>query len=221
MVFHMVEIRVIKREIESLPDISEQLTSFKDAWFAHPHKKKAKGKKRAKKNALHQIFDGLEQKQQEELSQKLVAFYSTFDKLEAASFTTQKLRTLSSALVEMKLGEFRNSQRLEGQSMLETKRSEFLQNKVLNDDFHGLSTVIREVKNFHSNLEMLEVQYEEINDLLYKQLILEYSLKAMDTPHKKRLHNIKKASHKRKELVRVMGRAFIDMQKMRKKPLKA
>tara|TARA_Y100000310_G_C20553934_1_gene749563 strand:+ start:463 stop:1104 length:642 start_codon:yes stop_codon:yes gene_type:complete len=212
----MIELKEIKRDIEKLPEVAKQLQDFELSWLSHPKK----NTKTRKKSALFEVMKQLPQKEQNHLNEKLVAFYSQFESLKSANFTKEKLHSISSALVEMKLSNFRNASLEKGQSAVETKREVYLKSKVLNDDFHSLGKVIDEVKNFHSNLESLENQYEEINALLYKQLVLEYSLKAMDAPHKKRLQAIKKSSHKRKELVRVMGRAFIDMQKMRKKPLK-
>jgi hypothetical protein len=212
----MIELKEIKRDIEKLPDVANQLKDFELSWLAHP-KKNARIQK---KSALFEVMKQLPAKEKKHINEKLIAFYTQFESLRSASFTKEKLHSISSTLVEMKLSKFRNSSLQDGQKAQTTKREEYLQSKVLNDDFHSLGTVIDEVKNFHSNLESLEVQYEEINDLLYKQLVLEYSLKAMSGSHKKNLSNLKISSKKRKELVHVMGRAFIDMQKMRKKPLK-
>ena len=202
----MVEIKEIKREIEGLSNVDDSLKKFEASWLSHPKK----DKRNQKKSSLFETFQKLSPEDQKEVNQQLVAFYETFNNLKYGQFTVGKIRTLSSALVEMKLLGLRSD--------LSGKRAKYLHEKVTDDKFHSISTVSEEVDEFHESLKTLEEQYDNINDIIIQKLSLEHSLAMMEHPHGRNLKNLKAQSEKRREIVRNMARHFILMQEIRKKP---
>ena len=199
-----MNLREIRKEVHSLPNIEKDLKNFKDSWI----------KPFRKNTNLHLSFlKNLDKGTKKELNQKLLQLQSTFKNIEESQVINNKLQHYSRYLIEMKLSTFNGDE----------MKSEVLSNQMLNDDFMSIKNTITEVKSFAGRVENLQQQYEEVSELLHQNLSLDQIIFFMDLPHKKYLKSLLKTSEKQQKIVRQIGRHFIALTKqtqLRKTPSK-
>ena len=215
-----MQLKELKREIEDLPNLDDNLKSFQDNWLS-PFLTNNGNLKINEKNSHHKVLKKLSLEEQQELNLKLKTFYKMFDSLKYGQFTNNKMHVIGKALIELKLMNFQAQSYPDGlqNSSHVGSKYNYITNKVLSDDFNGLRPVISEIKEFDFNLQRLEEIYQEINQYLYEKLPLEHSVLIMDKPHDKHFKSLKDVSKRRKRLIKNLGINFISLQnEMRKRP---
>ena len=86
--------------------------------------------------------------------------------------------------------------------------------KLLYHELQAMNVQMRIITD--DNVDKLTNQYDDVNQLLSKELSLEESLFFMDLPHKKYLFNLQQTSKKQKKIVRHIGRHFVSLVKENK-----
>jgi hypothetical protein len=190
--YSRMDLREIRKEVETLEDLQQHLCNFKSQWIAPV---------RANSNKQLPFLQNLPTNVKVELNEMLAQFQLTIDAIENHTMMQHKLRHYSKYLVQLALADLRS----------DTKKTEFVTNHVLNDEFLSLQNAIDEVKQLHSLVEELKVQYDTINLVLEPHLALEHSITFGELPHKKHLMHIEQAAVKYKTLLKHMGTNFIMM----------
>jgi len=193
----LMDLRSIKKEAWNLPCINKNLENLQDNWL--------KPLNRNHKYYL-ECLNNLSNEVKLNLSKKLIQINQNFDALENASFVNDKLRSHARSLIDLKLTTIRP----------DNNKVERITNSLLNDDFMSIKNTLTEVKSFSDNVDKLTNQYDDVNQLLSKELSLEESLFFMDLPHKKYLFNLQQTSKKQKKIVRHIGRHFVSLVKENK-----
>jgi hypothetical protein len=189
-----MDLREIRKEVHSLPNVQKELKNFKNSWV----------KPFRKNNNLHLPFlKHLDKSTKKELNQKLLQLQSTFKEIDESQVINDKLQHYSRYLIEMKLSTFNGDE----------MKSEVLSNQMLNDDFMSIKSTINEVKSFSEKVNDLQQQYEEVSELLHQNLSLDQIIFFMDLPHKKYLKSLLKTSDKQQKIVRHIGRHFVALTK--------
>jgi len=129
-----MELKELKKEINSLASIDENLLGFKNSWL-----------KQIKHNTNQQFpfLQELDQKTKKELNNSLSSYQKLFNQLKYAQFTQEKLSSLAHYLVELKLTSINDDK----------KKSKVLLNKFIRDDFLKLKNLVDEVNQFEFNLD--------------------------------------------------------------------
>ena len=65
--------------------------------------------------------------------------------------------------------------------------------------------------NFNEIIDKLGAYYQEINDLLHKELSLEEAVFYMELPHRKYLANLQQTAQKHAVIVRDLGHHFVSL----------
>ena len=192
-----MDLRSIKKEAWDLPCVNNNLGQLQDNWL--------KPLNRNNKYYLKFLND-LSNETKLNLSKKLIQINQSLDAIEDTSFVNDKLRSHARSLIDLKLTTIRP----------DDNKVERITNSLLNDDFMSIKNTLTEVKSFSDNVDKLTNQYDDVNQLLSKELSLEESLFFMDLPHKKYLFNLQQTSKKQKKIVRHIGRHFVSLVKENK-----
>ncbi len=196
-----MDVQGIRRELRSFGSISSDIKGLKEH-FVKPLRARSKDHK------SHKFYSGLGMHEQKYLNKQLADFHKVLGALAIADQNTSKLSVISNAVVDMKL--------MHVQGRENSSKMAHLSNKLLNDEFHGMSAAITNIKHFDRKLNTVYEKYEQINGFLHQKLSLEHSVALMQMPHKQYLDNFQLKSHKQKKIVKHLGRHFLDIQKMLK-----
>lgn len=187
-----MEIKELKKEVESLNNLSGELKKFQDNWI-QPLRKNS--------NSHLPFINGLDQNIKQKLQQKLIALQPILEKINSSQVIQDKLNHYSRYLVELKLSTFNGDK----------EKPKVISHQVLNDDFLSLKQTLAEIKILEASLTHLQREYQEINQMVSKYLNLENALFFMDLPHQKYLNNLLQTSKRQKELSRRIGTHLISM----------
>ena len=189
-----MDLRSIKKEAWSLADVEKNLQQFKAAWI-----------KPVKSNSNQHLpfLQNISPEFKKQLNIKITEIQKTLQKSKKGQQVNEKLRSYSRYLIELKLTAIQGN----------TTKYKSITNCLLHDEFWNLKKTIQDVKSFAKNIRRLSHQYNEVNNLLQKELELEHSVILMDQPHKNYLKNLTKTSEKQKLLVKNVGAQFIDIVK--------
>jgi len=185
-----MDLKDIRKEVDSLHHIEENLNKFKDNWI-----------KPIKKNSNKHLpfMKNLNQDSKKEIHNKILNLKNTFDEIKSSQIINDKLKHYSRYLIELKLTTFNEDQH----------KSEVITNQLLNDDFMNFKNTLTQIKALEGNVEHLQQQYHEVNDLLHKHLSLEEAVFFMEIPHLKYLHNLLQITKNHKVISRNIGTNMI------------
>lgn len=189
-----MDLRALKKEVHSLPNIKQTLNELQNNWLKPI---------RSNTNSHLPFLNDLSQNTKKELNKKLAQYHESASVVNYGQTIQDKLQHYARYLIELKLTE------LQGDS----SKSRLITNNFLNDDFLNIKQTIIEVKSFEKEVQKLSNHYQEINEMLHKELSLEQTLFLMDLPHKIYLHNLLKAAQQQKKIVRQIGRHFVTLAK--------
>ena len=187
-----MEIKELKKEVESLTNLSVDLKKFQDNWL-HPIRKNT--------NYNLPFIKDLDQNTKQKLQLKLTALQPILNQINSSQIIQDKLKQYSRYLVELKLSTFNGDQ----------EKSKVISHQILNDDYLSLKQTLSEVKLLGASLNHLQREYQEINQMVSKNLTLEDSLFFMDLPHQKYLNNLLQTSKRQQELSHRLGTHLITM----------
>ena len=187
-----MDLRALKKEVQSLPNVEENLKQFQDNWIKPL---------RTNTNSHLPFLKKLDPEVRLLLNKKLARFHEDITKIKHGQMINEKLNHSARYLIEMRLTELQGN----------NSKAKMIINRLLNDDFFNLKGTINEIHHFAADIDKLSKQYNEINGLLQKNLSLEDNLFFTELPHKKHLTNLIKISKKQKEIVHTLGKSFISL----------
>ena len=165
-----MDLKEIKKDVEQLHNIEENLKNFQDNWI-----------KPMKKNSNQHLpfIKKLDDNSKSQIHDKVLQLKNTFEEIKSSQMINEKLKHYSRYLIEMKLSTFNDNQ----------EKSKVITHQFLNDDFMNLKGTLTQIKAFENNVNYLHQQYHEVNELLHKHLSLEEAVFFMEIPHLKYLNN--------------------------------
>ncbi len=187
-----MEIKELKKEVESLTNLSTELKKFQENWI-QPIRKNS--------NYHLPFIKELDENTKQRLQLKLTALQPILNQINSSQVIQDKLKQYSRYLIELKLSTFNG----------DIEKSKVISHQVLNDDYLSLKQTLSDVKLLEASLNHLHQEYQEINQMVSKNLTLEDSLFFMDMPHQKYLNNLLQTSKRQKELSQRIGTHLITM----------
>lgn len=185
-----MEIKELKKEVESLTNLSADLKKFQESWIQP-----------LRKNSNHHLpfLRELDENTKQKLQLKLTSLQPIINQIHSSQTIQDKLKQYSRYLVELKLSTFNGDK----------EKSKVISHQVLNDDFLNLKTTLSEVKLLEASLNHLHQEYQEINQMVSKCLTLDDALFFMNLPHQKYLNNLLQTSKRQQELSNRIGTHLI------------
>lgn len=183
-----MSLRAIKKEAWNLPNIEENLRKFNSVWITQ------------KKN---QHLKDLSPEARKNVDAKILDIQKTMRKAKNGQKLNEKLRLYARYLIELKLTTFQGNAR----------KYQSITNSLLYDEYWNFKKTIDDIKSFSKNIRSLSHQYNELNNILQKELCLEHSLLLMDQPHKLYIQGLNKTASAQRKIVKNMGAEFIELVK--------
>ena len=189
-----MDLRTLKKEVRALPNIEKKAKEFSDSWLKPI---------RSNTNSHLPFIQKLSPDVKKELNQKLLLLNESLSDVRSSQVIHDKFHSYSKALIDLKLTELQNDE----------KKASRITNSLLHDDFLRMDETIKQVKAYDNTVKQLSTQYDQVNELLHKELSLEHAVFFMGLPHRKYLTNLMEVSKNQKKIVRHLGRHFIDLAK--------
>jgi len=189
-----MDLRELKKEVNSLPNLSEHLQKFQQHWI-----------KSIKANSNKQLpfLQNLSMHQKQEINSKLFFVQQKMKELEHAQIVNQKLQEYARYLIELKLTT------LNGNKV----KAAYITNLLLQDEFLNTKNLLHDIKYLEKNVKSVAYKYHHLNDLIQKEAPLEEAVHFMHLPHKEHLQTMLSASRKQNALVKHLGEHFISLAK--------
>ena len=196
--FLIMDLRELKKEVHSLPNLSEELQKFKQNWLK-PIK--------ANTNKNLPFLQKLSAEKKQEINAKLAAFQQKLKEVEDAQILNQKLQEYSRYTIELKLTTLNGN----------IAKGHYITNLLLNDEFLNTPHLLHDIKYLEKNIKSLAYKYHHINSLLQKEAPLEEAVHFIHLPHKEHLQALLTTSRKQKILVKQLGEHFLSLAKQTKR----
>ena len=193
-----MDLRELKKEASSLPDLSVHLQKFQQHWIKPI---------RTNTNKNLPFLQKISENKKQEINDQLFAFQQKFREVEHAQVINQKLQEYSKYLIELKLTTLNGNK---------TKAS-YITNLLLQDEFLNTKFLIHDIKYLEKNIKSITYKYYHLNELVQKEAPLEESVNFMHLPHKEHLQALLSASRKQKVLVKHLGEQFVSLVKQTRK----
>lgn len=189
-----MDLRSLRQDVQQLPNLAENIAQFQQHWI-----------KPLRSNTNNHIpfLQKLSPQLKKDLNQRLTIFNETLAAVQSGTTIQDKLRSYAHYLVELKLASLRDDK----------QKHEMITNRLLKDEFLNISQTLTDVQQFAETVGLMEEQYQEINQLLEKNLSLEETLFLMDLPHKIYMVTLVKTARDHKRIARDLGRHFVEMAK--------
>jgi|GEM_PF-1194867 len=186
--FKPLELKELKKEIQALPSVQENLTHFQENWF-----------RPLNQNNLHLPFlKGLDSRTKQELHSILLSAQEHLQNIQQAEEINNRLHRHAHHLVELKLTSFNGDR----------KKAKMLSNDLSKDE-NSLPHTVNQIREFQSSTQALAHHFEEVNQLLEKKLSLEEAVFYLSLPHKKYLMTLVKTANRHEKIVRDLSHHFI------------
>ena len=181
----MMDLRAVKREVESLANVEESLEKLEECWL----------------KPSSPFLQNLSEKDKEELDRKLTAVGRSIKAIKEGQRINEKLRHYACYLIELKLTTLNGDK----------DKSVLITNRLLNDEFLNFQRTIAEINAFNVQVNGLNDSYQQANEWLQNKLTLEESLEFMDRPHKLHLQTVLRTAEKQKVAIKQLGEQFIEL----------
>lgn len=189
-----MDLRELKREVQTLPDLSECAETFQTHWIKPL---------RSNTNKNFPFLNRLSTEIKSEINARLSAAQKNLSQIKQYQLINQKLTTYSHYLIELKLTTLNGNK----------TKFKFIAHQLLYDEFLKLQNVIMDIKDFEENIVALSKTYQEVNKRLEQNLSLDESISVMDLPHQKYLLSLSDTCKKQKIIVRQMSRHLVSLVK--------
>ncbi len=186
----MMDLRSIKKEVESLPNIQHNVKDIFLQVIKPLH-------------VSESIFKNLSHQGRAELKKKLSFLKKSLEDLNNGQNINERLLQQSRMLIELKLTTINGDKQ-----KFNAIKKNLLQDKVFN--FHQN---ISHVQDFQTRVKEVHQQYQEIDQLLSSSLNLENSVIYSDLPHHILFQRLYNTSQKQKELVHHLGKELVQLVK--------
>ena len=188
-----MDLRDLKKEVGQLTPVAVAVAKFQENWLRPLNKDT---------NMSLPFLRSLEPAVRAQLNKKLLVAQDHLRDLKQSAIT-EKLQQTSRALVEIKLNI------LQG----DLRKVKMVAKRFVNDEFLNLKQTVTEVKEFEEKVQKLSDHYEDVNDLVHKNLSLEEALNFMELPHYIYLQQLLSTAQDHKRIVRDLGRHFVSLTK--------
>ncbi|MEK6951081.1 MAG: hypothetical protein AABX13_05150 [Nanoarchaeota archaeon] len=182
-----MDLRRLKNEVQSLPNLQEQLRQLQLAWVKPLHAKNSP------------LLAYLDRERQQELRKQLSRTNGLFASLREGRLIQEKLQQQARYLLELKLSLLQGNA-TRGQQLIQL---------LLKDSFLSIKQTIAEVQQLEQNVSLLARDYAQINTFLEERLPLEGTLLYADLPHRQHLLELQRTAERQKSVVREIGKEFI------------
>lgn len=190
----MMDLRELKKEVEKLPSIELNYKGLHEHWYrpltAFPGTK-------------DHFMDKISAETQKDVRKKMALLQPHLQQLKMSHVLHEKYHSFARHLVELKLTTLNGDQ----------KKGKMIVSALTKDDFLNLTNTIGQMKAFQLSMKAVSKGYQEINEMVSKELSLEEALYFMDLPHKRYVANLMKLSQDHSIIVRDLGRHFISLAK--------
>jgi len=193
-----MDLRELKKEVHSLPNLSEHLHKFQQHWIKPI---------RANTNKDLPFLQHLSEEKKQEINDKLFAVQQKLKEVEPIQLLNQKLQEYARYLIELKLTTL-NGNKAKGQ---------YITNLLLRDDFLNTNYLLHDLKYLEKNIKSIAYKYHHINDLIQKEAPLEEAVHFLHLPHREHLQTLLSASRKQKLLAKQLGEHFLSLAKQVRK----
>ena len=195
-----MELRDLKKEVNSLPDLSEHLQKFQLHWIK-PIK--------ANTNKHLPFLQQLPLPKKQEINTKLFFVQQKMKELGHAQVVNHKLQEYARYLIELKLTT------LNGNKV----KAHYITNLLLQDEFLNTKNLLYDIKYLEKNVRSIAYKYNHINELIQKEAPLEEAVHFLHLPHKQHLQTLLAAAKKQKVMAKHLGEHFLSLAKQtRRKP---
>ena len=193
-----MDLRELKKEVHSLPDLSEHLQKFQQNWL-----------KPIKSNTNKQLpfLQHLPVQKKQEINTQLFFVQQKIKEIESSRLLSQKLQQYAHYLVELKLTTLNGNQ----------AKAHYITNLLLKDQFLNTSDLIQESRYLEKNVKSLTHKYHHINGLMQKHAPLEEAVQFMHLPHQEHLQALLAVSKKQKVIFKQLGEHFLSLAKQTKR----
>ncbi|MEK6900279.1 MAG: hypothetical protein AABX05_04090 [Nanoarchaeota archaeon] len=189
-----MELRELKKEVNSLSDLSKAVQHFQDNWI-----KPIKNNTNRHIPFLQEFKPALKQ----ELNKKMAALQPKIQNLSQAQTVNHKLQEYARCLIELKLTTLNGN----------TAKASYVTKLLLHDEYLNTSNLIDEIKNLERQAKEINKEYHQINELVQKNIALDEGVNFMDMPHQKYIQEITSTIKKQKVLVKQLGEEFVILAK--------
>ena len=186
-----MDLRNLKKEVQKLADVHKNIEGLHNNWLRHV--------KEGRNNFI--AHNSLPISVRRKVGQKVSIAGEHLEEMRKVQMVNEKLASNTRWLIDLKLAQFQGNQ----------TKAKMLSSRLVNDDMCGIKKVVVEINAFENNVQRFSEIYQEVNELLHKQLSLEEVLFLMDLPHKMYVHNLLKTSQQHKTIVRDLGRHFTEI----------
>lgn len=188
-----MELRELKREVETLEHVGKAVSKLEESWLIPLQN--------ARFSSSGALLARLSVQSRQEIEQKAKEIATHLDTIRTSQIITDKLQQYARFLVELKLNDFRGDK----------EKSRMITKRMLEDDFFSLSQTIGQVEQLNNDVDKLNNYYQEINDLLHRELSLEETVFYLELPHRKYLANLQQTAQKHAVIVRDLGHHFVSL----------
>ena len=166
-----MQLRDVKREVESLPSLAEITQQFQEQWM----------KPLRAHTASQPLLSKLQPELQKELHQQLAEVQKQIQNLKASRFISEKLHQYARYLIELKLASLSQDK----------QKAKMFRRQLEQDQFLNSKTIQQDIARYTQDLQSLEREYSRINEVVQQNLSLEDTIYFSALPHKTTLKNLK------------------------------
>ena len=185
-----MDLRELKKEVHSLPDLSKHLEKFQQHWIKPI---------RANTNKNLPFLQNISDKKKQEINNNLFLLQQKVKEVENAQLLTHKLQEYARQLIELKLTTLNGNK----------AKANYITKLLLQDEFLNTSHLLHDIKYLEKNIRSITYKYHHLNELVQKEASLEESVQFMHLPHKEHLHTLVQTSRKQKVLAKHLGEHFL------------
>ena len=194
-----MDLRELKKEVNSLSNLTEHLHNFQLAWI-----------KPIKTNTNKHLpfLQNLPAQKKQEINTKLFFVQQKIQELEHAPVIHHKLQEYAQHLIELKLTTLNGNK----------AKGSYLTNLLLKDEFLNTKNLLHDIKNLEKSIKSIVYKYHHINSLIQKEASLEEAVQFMHLPHQEHLQTLLISARKQKTVAKELGESFVSLAKqMRRK----
>lgn len=188
-----MELKELKREVQDLEVLQEDVRRLREHWVRPLHKDT---------NSRLPFLRDFPMAVRTQLNKKLVVAHEHLQELEQSQLQEQ-LHRFSRNLISLKLMLLQDDR----------KKAKVFARKLLNDDSFTFKKALSETQEFEEKLQQFSEHYQDVNELLQKNLSLEDAVIFMELPHYIYLKNLKRTAQRQQRLARDLGRHLVALTK--------
>jgi len=186
-----MDLRELKKEVQKLGDTHKNVEGLHNNWLRHV--------KEGRNNFIaHNSLPILIRKK---VGQKVASATEHLEKMRMVQMLNEKLASNTRWLIDLKLAQFQGDK----------TKAKMVSRRLVEDNVASIKTIAAEIQSFENSVQQFSEIYQEVNELLHKQLSLEEVLFLMDLPHRMYIHNLLKTSQQHKAIIRDLNRHFVEI----------